>query len=111
MRGLDGVSSTTLVPDFSSNRPPFRTVGSPGPGERVSNLMEQNLGDLVCCCFFDEVARYRNALRAVVALAKPGGGAVKTKRPGPGDLVGTKKTHCFPFHPRFIRHVDRLAGP
>jgi hypothetical protein len=25
--------------------------------------------------------------------------------------VGTKKTHCFLFHPRFIRHVDRLAGP
>jgi hypothetical protein len=25
--------------------------------------------------------------------------------------VGTKKTHCFLSHPRFIRHVDRLAGP
>jgi hypothetical protein len=25
--------------------------------------------------------------------------------------VGTKKTHCFLFHPRFIRHVARLAGP
>ena len=110
MRGLDGVCSTTLVPNFSRNRPPLRTVGSPGPGQRVSNLMEQNLGDLVCCCFLGEVARHRNALRAVVALAKPGGGAVKTKRPGPGDLVGTKKAPSFLFHPRFIRHVDRLAG-
>jgi hypothetical protein len=24
--------------------------------------------------------------------------------------VGTKKAHCFLFHPHCIRHVDRLAG-
>ena len=110
MRGFHGVGSTTLVPDFSSDCPPFRTVGSPGSGERMSNLMEQNLGDFVCCCFFGEVARHRNALRAVIALAKPCSRSVKTKRPGPGDLVGTKKAHCFLFHPHCIRHVDRLAG-
>lgn len=110
MRGLYGVGSTTLVPDSSRNRAPLRTVGSPGSGEGMSNFMEQNLGDLVCCCFFGEVPRHRNAPRAVIALPEPGGRAVKTKRPGPGYLVGSKEAACLLLNPRFICHLDRLAG-
>lgn len=107
---LHGVSPATLVPDSPRNRAPFRTVGSSGSGEGMSDFVKQNLGDLVGCCLLSEVARDRNALGAMVTLPEPGGRAVKTKRPGLGKLVSSEEAPGLVLHPRFICHVDRLAG-
>ena len=89
---LHGVSPTTFVPDSPRNRAPFRTVGSSGSGEGMSDFVKQNLGDLVGCCLFSEVAGDRNALGAMVTLPEPGGRAVNTKRPGLGNLVSGEES-------------------
>lgn len=108
--GLHCVGASPLISDLPGDGAPPGAVSGAWSGERVSNFVQQDLGNLRHRGLLGEVARHRNAARSVIALTEPSGGAIKAKRPGPCELVGSEEPLSLLLYPRRICHVDRLAG-
>jgi len=83
----------------------------------MSDLMEQNLGDVVLGRLQGEVAGDRNTLVSMVALTQARGGSVKAKRPRASNPMEGEKPRRFLLLPRrFLLQPGRflfrvLLGP
>jgi len=108
--GFHRVGATSLISNLPGDGAPPRAVSGARSGECVSNFVQQNLGDFRHRGLLGEVARYGDAVCAVITLTKPRGRAIEAKRPGSSDLVGSEKPLSLLLYPDHICHVDRLAG-
>lgn len=85
-------------------------VAFSGARKRVGDLVEEDLVHLVLACGGAEVARERNALLAVDALAKPRFGVVPPKMPTAQAVLSKELTRSV-FHPEILRHPRRVVTP
>lgn len=84
--------SPTPVTEGAGNGEPPPAVALAGPGKRVGNLVEENLIDFVHVRALAEIARERDPLLAVDALAKACLCVVPSKAPLVESVLGQELT-------------------
>lgn len=81
MRNLSLVRASTDVSQIAGDLLPLRAVGSCGARERVGDLMQQHLVDLVVLEFLGKILRDGDPALRVIAQARPALRIVEAKAP------------------------------
>ena len=103
------VCAATLVPEVSSNREPRGAVSGSSPRNRVRDLVQEHLVDIVIRSSKGEVSGNSNSSFSVITGSEPSPGMVKAETP---RLIEVQSNNgvCPNSHTVKLRHGFRVKG-
>jgi len=105
------MSAPAYISKRGCDSAPFCPVARAVPGQRVGNLMQQHLLNLRGGPLFAEIARERDAVAVMIALAKAGFCSIPAKAPGTIQTVQFQHRSGSLLHPRCFGHAHRVTKP